>query len=355
MQTSPPSRAFHIIAWTAGVVFVLAGIGGLGSAPVRSVLLIAGGALLIPPSAAWIERKANFVMSRWSRVFVYIVGFFLAVSVAGSGGTAEQGVSSPPQPTAAQAEASSADTPVEASSTPSLQLAESSAASMNPDEAYVLDAIDGDTLRIRLADGTVDKVRIIGIDTPETVDPRKAVQCFGTEGSARMASLVKGKTITLVRNPAEDRDVYQRLLRYIDLDGTDIGAGMIAHGYAFSYKTYPHPRLAEYNALEKSARSASKGLWGTCPASGGEERASRPSQTTQAQESSMPVPVAAPVPITTQQCAIKGNISAKGEKIYHMLGCGSYKQTVIDESKGERWFCTEDDAQAAGWRKAENC
>ena len=54
-------------------------------------------------------------------------------------------------------------------------------------------------------------------------------------------------------------------------------------------------------------------------------------------------------------CTIKGNISAKKEKIYHVEGCGSYAKTKIDESAGERWFCTEEDAKAAGWRKAGNC
>jgi len=56
------------------------------------------------------------------------------------------------------------------------------------------------------------------------------------------------------------------------------------------------------------------------------------------------------------ECLIKGNISTKtDERIYHVQGCGSYSQTVIDTSKGERWFCTEEEAVASGWRKALNC
>jgi micrococcal nuclease len=54
-------------------------------------------------------------------------------------------------------------------------------------------------------------------------------------------------------------------------------------------------------------------------------------------------------------CNIKGNISSSGEKIYHLVGCLSYSQTKIDEAKGERWFCTEEEATAKGWRKAKNC
>lgn len=54
-------------------------------------------------------------------------------------------------------------------------------------------------------------------------------------------------------------------------------------------------------------------------------------------------------------CDIKGNISSSGEKIYHLPGCASYSKTKIDASNGERWFCTEEDARDAGWRKAQNC
>lgn len=55
----------------------------------------------------------------------------------------------------------------------------------------------------------------------------------------------------------------------------------------------------------------------------------------------------------SQECNIKGNIS--GEKIYHLPGCTSYEKTTIDESKGEKWFCSEKEAIDAGWRKAKNC
>lgn len=54
-------------------------------------------------------------------------------------------------------------------------------------------------------------------------------------------------------------------------------------------------------------------------------------------------------------CDIKGNISSSGEKIYHVRGCQSYSKTAIDEGVGERWFCSENEALNAGWRKAKNC
>ncbi len=129
-------------------------------------------------------------------------------------------------------------------------------------DATVARVVDGDTLGVTFADGKQEKVRIVGIDTPETVDPRKPVQCFGREASDYMKVLVSGKTVILEKKPDEDRDKYGRLLRYVMLDGQDIGAQMIGEGYAFSYKVFPHPRLAQYNQLERQARSERRGLWG---------------------------------------------------------------------------------------------
>jgi micrococcal nuclease len=136
-----------------------------------------------------------------------------------------------------------------------------------PKGIRVARVVDGDTIEVTLSDGAKEKVRIIGIDTPEIVDPRKPVQCFGHEASARMKELVDGRAVELQKNPSEDRDKYGRLLRYIDLEGDDIGAQMIREGYAFSYKAFAHPRLEQYNALERDARNAKRGLWG--PACGG--------------------------------------------------------------------------------------
>jgi micrococcal nuclease len=206
------------------------------------------------------------------------------------------------------------------------------------EQAKVSSIVDGDTIKVKLGKKT-ETIRIIGIDTPETVDPRKPVQCFGKEASAKMKSLIAGKTVTLERNPAEDRDKYRRLLRYVWLDGQDIGAKMIQDGYAFSYKKYPHPRLETYNKLEQEAREALRGLWGSVCGY---------QSTNPALESKT-----SPDPSPKGGCKIKGNISK--EKIYHLPGCGSYSKTVIDASAGERWFCTEQEAVAAGWRKAGNC
>jgi micrococcal nuclease len=130
--------------------------------------------------------------------------------------------------------------------------------------AQVLRVTDGDTLHVLLSDGTERNVRIIGIDTPETVHPRKPVQCFGPEASKRMKELAQGKTVELIKREGEDEDRYGRLLRYIMLDGRDLGALMIEEGFARAYRPFMHPKIREYRELEQDARSRRAGLWGKC-------------------------------------------------------------------------------------------
>jgi micrococcal nuclease len=202
--------------------------------------------------------------------------------------------------------------------------------------------IDGDTIEIEGG----QRVRYIGVDTPETVDPRKPVQCFGVEASNRNKALVEGKQVRLEKDVSET-DKYGRLLRYVYVDKVFVNLVLVQEGYAYS-STYPPDVKYQDQFIEaqRLAREQKKGLWGGCPAF------SIPVET-----SPTSTPTATPTPITQPPsgCTIKGNISSSGEKIYHMIGCGSYNKTKIDEARGERWFCNEAEAVAAGWRKAKNC
>lgn len=124
--------------------------------------------------------------------------------------------------------------------------------------------IDGDTIDVIVGDAT-ERIRFIGIDTPETVDDRKPVQCYGSEASAKMKELLRGKSVILETKPDEDHDDYGRFLRYVILDDRDIGAEMLEEGYAKSLCTaFPHPKCGEYDALEKQARVLKVGRWGVC-------------------------------------------------------------------------------------------
>jgi micrococcal nuclease len=121
--------------------------------------------------------------------------------------------------------------------------------------------IDGDT--IELADG--ERVRYLGMDTPETVNPKKSVQCYGPEASARNHALLDGQLVRLVRD-VEDTDMYGRLLRYVYLpDGTFVNLALVADGYARVY-TWP-PNIAhtlEFQNAQTQAKAAGRGLWGAC-------------------------------------------------------------------------------------------
>lgn len=129
----------------------------------------------------------------------------------------------------------------------------------------VVHVVDGDTIDVAPPGGDNERVRLIGIDTPETVDPRKSVQCFGPEASARMKALLEGKTVLLQSKPDEDKDNYGRLLRYVSLDGEDIGAQMIREGYAQSIcNRYPHPRCELYEEFQEKATTMHLGRWSAC-------------------------------------------------------------------------------------------
>lgn len=131
------------------------------------------------------------------------------------------------------------------------------------DRYSVARIVDGDTF-IAERDGVQEKVRLIGLDTPETVDPRKTVQCFGHEASARAKELLTDTTVRLETDPSQDeRDRYGRLLAYAYLpDGTLFNLQMIEEGYGHEY-TYRIPYLfqTKFKAAERAAREGKRGLW----------------------------------------------------------------------------------------------
>ena len=129
--------------------------------------------------------------------------------------------------------------------------------------------IDRDTLMVKINDKE-EAVRLIGVDTPETVDPRKTVQCFGKEASLKAKELMENKMIKLEADSTQnDRDKYNRLLRYVYLkDGTLINKKLIEEGFGFEY-TYqiPYKFQTEFKAAQKMAEEDKMGMWadGACP------------------------------------------------------------------------------------------
>jgi len=133
----------------------------------------------------------------------------------------------------------------------------------------VVRVIDGDTIDVETEDG-VQRVRLIGIDTPETVDPRKPVQCFGKEASAKAKELLEGEKVMLEADFSQDeRDKYDRLLRYVFLpDGRNFDLVLIEEGYAreYTYNT-PYKYQQEFKEAERIAQENKRGLWAddVCP------------------------------------------------------------------------------------------
>lgn len=134
----------------------------------------------------------------------------------------------------------------------------------------VASVIDGDTLKITV-NGKSETLRLIGIDTPETADPRKPVQCFGKEASNKAKELLAGKKISIEADPSQgERDKYGRLLVYVRRsDGLFYNQYMIEQGYAHEY-TYnvPYKYQAEFKAAQKAAQEAQRGLWSSTTCNG---------------------------------------------------------------------------------------
>ncbi len=124
---------------------------------------------------------------------------------------------------------------------------------------------DGDTIMVDM-DGVEEKVRFIGVDTPETKDPRKVVQCFGKAASEFTKNLIGSNPVKLEADPTNtNRDRYNRLLRYVYLpDGTLVNAKIIEQGYGFAYVSFPFTKLEEFKQLQTEAREQNRGLWNEC-------------------------------------------------------------------------------------------
>ncbi len=130
---------------------------------------------------------------------------------------------------------------------------------------YVSSVTDGDTIKV-VIDGKIEKVRLLGIDTPETKDPRKPVQCFGKESSNYSKNLMEGQYVRLEKDPTQgDKDKYNRLLRYVYLsDNTDVNAKLLEQGFAIAYVRYPVLKMDMYKVLQKQAEEKQLGLWAAC-------------------------------------------------------------------------------------------
>ena len=147
-----------------------------------------------------------------------------------------------------------------------------------PANGVVVRVVDGDTVQVKV-DGDTEPVRLIGVDTPETVDDRKPVQCFGPEASARTQSLLPPGTAVRLERDAEARDKYGRLLAYLyrASDGLFVNLVLVRDGFGSVLLIEPNVTYASiFRDAQADARQKGAGLWGVCGEPG---RAAAPSTT----------------------------------------------------------------------------
>ena len=144
---------------------------------------------------------------------------------------------------------------------------------MGYEQARVTRVVDGDTIEVVIT-GRVEgpgagitevgdeyDVRLVGVDTPESVKPGSPIECFGREASAALGALLDGRTVLMV-DDTENTDAYDRLLRYVYLGAEMANARLVANGYASAYTYPPNVRHSTlFGDLEASARGSNVGLW----------------------------------------------------------------------------------------------
>jgi endonuclease YncB( thermonuclease family) len=191
--------------------------------------------------------------------------------------------------------------------------------------------IDGDTIKIKKK-----RIRLHGIDAPESRQNCKKNKIFYSCG--QQATLALSKKIYKRAIQCEQRaiDRYRRVVAVCKLGSIDLNRWMVRQGWALAYRKYS----LDYVYEETVAKNAKAGIWaGFFVEPSRWRRGERLiDQNLLAQKNS--------------RCRIKGNISRRGKLIYHLPGGKYYTQTKIDGSKGERWFCSEEEARKKGWRRS---
>jgi micrococcal nuclease len=190
-------------------------------------------------------------------------------------------------------------------------------------KARVVRVVDGDTLDIEsppspkaLRTEEEKRIRLAGIDAPEYPEG-----CLAQEAKDRLEELVLGREIEIEE---VEKDNFGRSLAFVFIDEELVNRVLIEEGLAGVYKDD-----SRYGPLllgrQEEAKKAQRGIW-----------------------SSLCLP--------PEGCLIKGNVRKdRGTKVYHLPGCFNYEKTVVNEKEGDRWFCSEEEAKAAGFVKSKDC
>lgn len=211
--------------------------------------------------------------------------------------------------------------------------------------------IDGDTIEIH---GT--RIRLYGIDAPESAQTclveGNPTRC-GQHAALALADKIVNHPVTC---EPKDRDKYDRVVAICRVAGEDLNAWMVAQGLAVAYRQYS----IDYVPQEEQAAASKRGMWkGEFIFPWDWRRTNQNNEYRVLPRSFKSAPSISGSSNSAQsnspasgQCLIKGNMSQSGERIYHVPGGDFYDRTVINVVKGERWFCNEAEARAAGWRRS---
>jgi len=209
--------------------------------------------------------------------------------------------------------------------------------------------VDGDTLTF----GAV-KVRLEGIDAPETdqvcLNARGVYWTCGIEARDRLAAHIANREIRCSSNGI---DAYKRELGHCSLADENLNAWMVREGWALAYVKYS----STYVKDEEDARAQHRGLWQGAFIAPWDWR-HRNNETVILGAFSVPIntrsillPASSSEGAPSPDCTIKGNVSRNGDRIYHVRGQQFYAKVQMD-GNGKRWFCSAEEAEAAGWRRA---
>ncbi|MER9882041.1 thermonuclease family protein [Mesorhizobium sp. M0118] len=206
----------------------------------------------------------------------------------------------------------------------------------------IASVIDGDTIQIH-----GQGIRFNGIDAPESAQQCDDANGFHYQCGAKSAAALDA--FLAASRPAQCTFVsWHRYGRYVGncrrADGASVAAWMVENGEALDWPKYSQ---GAYAMLQEKAKAARVGIWAGTFEAPWDWRAEHRADNDQ------PSTIAPLLAASPGACNIKGNINARGEHIYHIPGQEYYDRTVISTSKGERWFCSDEEAVAAGWRNAK--
>ena len=200
--------------------------------------------------------------------------------------------------------------------------------------------IDGDTIALQGLNG---RVRLSNIDAPETAqtceNARGSLYPCGAMATDELRALIGDGAKVSCRIDGTDR--YGRALATCSSNGAELNAAMVASGWAVEFTQYSNGRYSQY---QEQAKSAGRGLWQGSFVQPWEWRDRK--RAAEQQDDDAQAALDSPT-----ECAIKGNVSRNG-RIYHLPGQEDYDRVRIDADRGERMFCSEEEARAAGWRRA---